>query len=111
MHPNSTCYVSGNDLVSVTQVRRLLLPLYIHEAQTTLSIANIKFTTSTCQVAKNLYSSCGVDSSLVRVRFYLSANFPQREIKQSFARPRLAALGLSASLSISTPSPAMKVVK
>jgi hypothetical protein len=84
--------------------------VYRHEAQTTLSIANIKFTTSTPGVARNLYRSCGSEISLVWVRFCFPANFPQREFKQSFARPRLAALGLIPSLSISTPSLASKVV-
>jgi len=110
MHSTSTCYVRGIYLVSVTQARRLLLSLYRHEAQTTLTLANIKFINSTPGEARNLYSYWGSEISFVWVLLCLTANFPQRGFKQSFTSPRLFALGLIASLSISAPFLALKVV-
>ena len=61
--------------------------MYLHEAQTTLSLAIIKFTTSTPGVANNLYSSCGSEISLVCVRFCLFAHFPRSEFEHFCQNP------------------------
>jgi hypothetical protein len=49
-------------------------------------------------VARNLYSSWGSVIIFVRVLLFLSDSFPHIALRQSFARPRLAALGLIASV-------------
>ena len=62
MYSTSTCYVRGNDLV---RLDASCSAVYLNETQKTLSLANIKFTTSTLGVAKNLYNSFGSVISLV----------------------------------------------
>jgi hypothetical protein len=49
-------------------------------------------------VASNLYSSWGSVIILVSVLLFLSVIFPHIVLRQSFARPRLTALGLIDSL-------------
>ena len=93
MHPTHATYAAKTSLVR----RRLgtsSSTIYLHEGQTTLSLTNNKFTTSTHGVSNNLYSSCGSEISLVWVRFCLCANFPQSD-QTYFWHARLAVLEFS----------------
>jgi len=59
-------------------------------------------------VAKNLYSSLGSEINLVYGLLFLSVSFPHIEFRQSFAKPRFAALCLVDALSSSIPSLSLK---
>jgi len=62
------------------------------------------FWTSKPGVTKKRYSSWGSEINFVYVRLLLSVNFPDMELRQSFERPRFAALYLIESLSSWMPS-------
>jgi hypothetical protein len=53
-------------------------PVYFHEAQTLDSLSINKFVTSTPGVARNLYSSCGSEISLVWFRLFFCKLTPER---------------------------------
>jgi len=59
-------------------------------------------------VAKNLHFSLGSDINFVCVQLFLTVNFPHIDFRQSFAKPRFAALYLIDALSSSIPSLSLK---
>ena len=75
-----------------------------HKSQTTSSLANARFVTSTPGVATNLYCSWGSVIILVRVLSFLSVSLTHIELSRISPRPHLAALGLIDSLSSHIPS-------
>jgi hypothetical protein len=82
----------------------------IREAQTTSSLANITFMTSTSGVARNLYSSRGSEIIFAFVLLFLMVSLAHIELRQRFARARFAALGRTASLFNSMPSFKLKLL-
>ena len=75
-----------------------------HESQTTSPLANARFFISTPGVARNLYNSWVSVIIMVRVQSFLSVSLSHTKLRHSLAGPRLAALGLIASLSNLSPT-------
>ena len=91
--------VSSYHLVRMTQNRHVFSAPHFQDFETTSSLANARFITSTPGVDRNPYRYFGFVIILVIVRSFRSVSFRHMEMRESLARPRLAALYLIASFS------------
>ena len=104
MDSSPGCNIDSDSHIRVTNIWHFSSAINSQKAQTTVTLANTRYSTSVQGVERNLYSFYRSMINLVFDLLFRSVSFPHIEFRHNLARPRLAELGRIASLSNRMPS-------